>query len=396
MATLTHGMSAADIRALADNDDSLDRALDESAASQGLDALPPVPSAEPEPATPFSIDTDLALFRSLMSDDDEGADAANPAVESGVSTSVRDTGPATLYDDVEDDDEDDVEREPFMPPPPAVAPDGDSGARATEEGQPTLEPVEPAGESRSGGATSKILAAGASAKNTVRGLPANVKLLGAVAAVVLLIFGVIFAFAGRGDEPETPAPPAARAPADTTGADVTDPAVTGGALLQASTVSSSCPEGATATTLAFSTDERDAWVCPRAHGLDGTVLNITFRDPVSIESIRFTPGFNFVDGGGTDMWNRYRVITKVRWKAGGQQWVQDIVPSRGETEIVLDQPISTQALSMTILQSVEASETVGGGTAGGAADPFGGDVPSRSGTVDATAVQNVQVYGRVL
>lgn len=411
MSTITRGLSAADIRALADNTDELDKRLDEGAAAAGIDAFPAEAAAEAAPAVDFPTfsfddydDDNGSLFDEPVDVPDE---PENAAVSSGVSDRERGMDIAALSSDMGDDElsptgaglgdiseAGDTDREEFAPPPPPVAPAGVADASPEPN---VLAPVE-TGDDKSGpSAASRLRDAGASAKSTIGGLSPTTKIVGAAALVSLLILGTIFFFAGRGSEEASPStPPVAQAPVD----DAPDPATDGEVggqdeLLQAATVSSSCPEGATATTLAFSADERDAWVCPRAYGLDGAVLNIIFRDAVSISSIRFTPGFNYVDPAGADKWSQYRVITKVRWQAGGQQWVQDIVPARGEAEIILDQPISTRAMSMTILQTVDPSDTVGGGTAGDSSDPF--DPGNRTGTVtDATAVQNVQVYGRTL
>lgn len=173
-------------------------------------------------------------------------------------------------------------------------------------------------------------------------------------------------------------------------------------------VSASCGNGSEGSSNAFSSDETVAWVCERAFGIDGAILNIRFRHPVTLHEIKFTPGFNYVrQPSGDDEWNKHRVITRVLWRAGGKQFPQEIVPSRSEASFKFAEPVATESMSMTIQESVGPEDTVGGEgqtmDPGGATgdDPFqiegtGGSQGSGSKDVkDATAVQNLQILGVV-
>lgn len=149
-------------------------------------------------------------------------------------------------------------------------------------------------------------------------------------------------------------------------------------------------------TKAFSSIETDAWVCYRAMGIDGAVMNIMFREPVTLTEIRLTPGFNFLQQqSGEDKWVQHRVVSRILWRAGGQQFVQEIEPQRNEVAYIFDKPVTTESMSLTIQQSVvpdgavEQSSTVGDGV-------FAGEHSGESSVgklQDATAIQNLQIYG---
>lgn len=149
-------------------------------------------------------------------------------------------------------------------------------------------------------------------------------------------------------------------------------------------------------TKAFSSIETDAWVCYRAMGIDGAVMNIVFREPVTLTEIRLTPGFNFLQQqSGEDKWVQHRVVSRILWRAGGQQFVQEIEPQRSEVAYIFDKPVTTESMSLTIQQSVvpdgavEQDGNVGDGV-------FAGEQSNESSVgklQDATAIQNLQIYG---
>lgn len=149
-------------------------------------------------------------------------------------------------------------------------------------------------------------------------------------------------------------------------------------------------------TKAFSSIETDAWVCYRAMGIDGSVMNIVFREPVTLTEIRLTPGFNYLQQqSGEDKWVQHRVVTRILWRAGGQQFVQEIEPQRNEVSYIFDKPVTTESMSLTIQQSVVPDGAVeqGGNVGDGV---FAGEQSNESSVgklQDATAVQNLQIYG---
>lgn len=154
---------------------------------------------------------------------------------------------------------------------------------------------------------------------------------------------------------------------------------------------------------AFSSVDTDAWVCYRSMGIDGAVMNIVFREPVTLTEIRLTPGFDFVQQqSGEDKWVQHRVISRILWRAGGGEFTQDIDPQRGEVSYVFDKPVTTESMSLTIQKSVVpdgAEESDGGDNAAIFEDgeQVGGNGKQNETTVgklqDATAVQKLQLYG---
>lgn len=173
------------------------------------------------------------------------------------------------------------------------------------------------------------------------------------------------------------------------------------------TTSAKCKDDAGAKNFgpskAFSSVDTDAWVCYRSMGIDGAVMNIVFREPVTLTEIRLTPGFDFVQQqSGEDKWVQHRVISRILWRAGGGEFTQDIDPQRGEVSYVFDKPVTTESMSLTIQKSVVpdgAEEADGGDNAaifeGG--EQVGGNGKQPETTVgklqDATAVQKLQLYG---
>lgn len=172
------------------------------------------------------------------------------------------------------------------------------------------------------------------------------------------------------------------------------------------TTSAKCKDDAGSKNLgpskAFSSVDTDAWVCYRSMGIDGAVMNIVFREPVTLTEIRLTPGFNYVQQqSGEDKWVQHRVITRILWRAGGGEFTQDIDPQRGEVAYVFDKPVTTESMSLTIQKSEvpDGAEEEGGSNAaifedGESVGDNGKQPETTVGKLqDATAVQKLQLYG---
>ena len=205
---------------------------------------------------------------------------------------------------------------------------------------------------------------------------------GAAAAAALVIAGIVSLSGGRGEPPE-PAGNVAAPPAQTE-----NPAAppTARSLVDSSTrVSSGCVTGGDAVA-PFAQEKSRAWVCERANGLEGAVLNITFNKPVVVTEITMVPGFNYVAPDGRDEWDRHRQITGVTWRMGGQLFPRTINPTR--TGVTMKFPsVVTQEMSMTITSSTRPAKVT---TSGGIGKP-GGDISS---DVDATtAVSSIVITG---
>lgn len=128
-------------------------------------------------------------------------------------------------------------------------------------------------------------------------------------------------------------------------------------VLKPKAVSANCPPGSSSATLAFTPRPEEAWVCGRANGIDGAIMNIQFVNTVVIKSITVVPGFAYVAPNGRDNWNEHRLVTKILWKLGnGRQFMQDIDPIRsGNTLTIPGDGIATTVASLKIMQTVRPS-----------------------------------------
>lgn len=131
----------------------------------------------------------------------------------------------------------------------------------------------------------------------------------------------------------------------------------------------------------FTPDETVAWICQRAHGIDGAVVNIDLGNTSTISSVSIVPGFNYIAPRGEDEWKRHRVVTKVQWQfddADRTQLTQDIPPTR--TPASIDVPnVPARHVTMTILQTAPS-------------DP-GAPQPQPGAPDDTFAVSNVTITG---
>jgi hypothetical protein len=125
-----------------------------------------------------------------------------------------------------------------------------------------------------------------------------------------------------------------------------------------------CPARSTHATLAFSGVNKNAWVCVRAHGIDGARFEVYFDAPVVVTSITVVPGWDYVEPNGLNHWNEHRLVTRILWRLGGKQLVQNINPTPAGSTLKVPQ-IATVSMSGTI-QATKAPPDAGGG------GPFGG------------------------
>lgn len=169
--------------------------------------------------------------------------------------------------------------------------------------------------------------------------------------------------------------------------------------LRPENASSSCPPGGTSSALAFSSKPENAWVCGRANNTDGAIMNIVFSKPVIVKSVSVMPGWNYVAPNGTDKWNQHRLITKILWRIGGKQFVQNINPVRSEATLTLpDRGVATSVMSMTILQTIRPDAVLSEGVSG---TPSGGLLPEApvfgesdtSKADESTAINSVVIRG---
>lgn len=169
-----------------------------------------------------------------------------------------------------------------------------------------------------------------------------------------------------------------------------------------------CPDPSTPAGLAASGADDEAWVCGRSGNFDGEILNIIFRRSVTVSSLSFTPGFNYVhEPAGDDEWMRHRVITRILVRIGGQQIPAEVIPSRETFTLNFDRPIRTNdgdaknppAMSITIQGSVPPSESLGTSSGAGAATPGSSPLslgaPAGDSAQNAIAMSNLVINGTV-
>lgn len=214
--------------------------------------------------------------------------------------------------------------------------------------------------------------------------------IGAVGVVVAVGAAVIFGGSTASDTPAAPPPVVVEEPP---GEDIGTQVTT----LLPKEVSASCPPGSTSAAMAFTSKPENAWVCIRAHGIDGAVMNMIFGTTVKVKTITVMPGWNYVAPNGRDHWNEHRLTTKILWRIGGQQFEQVINPSRsGSTLTLPGDGVSTKVMSLTIQETTTpdaVNVNTGPGNEGGLLAP-GGDLGPQNSDVDkSTAIGSVIING---
>src|SRR5699024_6131717 len=257
-----------------------------------------------------------------------------------------------------------IEEATYAPQQPVIPEADENAAPRMEAVSNVAAPDRPSAASSAMGTAKGF---GGKVKSWFTGLSGlNRALLIAGGVIVLIIVLIIATSGGGGESKDASRPPSggsgpvaddAPAPAPDTSS---GPAVINDLIK--TTSAGSCASPSTQAKLAFSTDDSNAWVCGRSQGIDGAVLNITFREPVKISEVTFTPGFDYIrQPSGDDSWGTYRVTTRVLWRMGGKQIVQEIVPSRTPATLTLDDPVTTTAMSLTIQKSVDPEDEDEGG-----------------------------------
>lgn len=165
------------------------------------------------------------------------------------------------------------------------------------------------------------------------------------------------------------------------------PQIADGPLLPQS-VTAQCPPGSSDPSLAFGTDQSQAWICTRLYNIDNSILTITFNQPVVVSSIMVMPGFNYVEPNGEDHWNQHRLVTQIKWRLGGTELIQDIMPTRAGA--VLQVPnLATQVITATIMATEPPPAAAGSGPLPGI---FGG--PDAQKVDGSMAISRIEITGR--
>lgn len=191
-------------------------------------------------------------------------------------------------------------------------------------------------------------------------------IVGVIGLVALLVMAVVLP---AGDPASDPVPDAL--PPDVSVEVPADPSLGEPVTLLPRTVAADCGPGQTNPALAFNNNQQDAWICPRAHGIDGAIMNIQFKNTVQVVSVTVMPGWNYVAPNGRDRWNEHRVVTRIRWRAGGKEFIHNIDPTRAGSTYTFNPPkgVATNEMSLTIFATERPNaagaevdpETGGGG-----------------------------------
>lgn len=170
-------------------------------------------------------------------------------------------------------------------------------------------------------------------------------IVGVIGLVALLVMAVVLP---AGDPASDPVPDAL--PPDVAVEVPADPSMGEPVTLLPKTVAADCGPGQTNPALAFNNNQQDAWICPRAHGIDGQIMNIIFKNTVQVVSVTVMPGWNYIAPNGRDRWNEHRVVTRIRWRAGGKEFIHNIDPTRAGSTYTFNPPkgVATTEMSLTI------------------------------------------------
>jgi len=180
--------------------------------------------------------------------------------------------------------------------------------------------------------------------------------------------------------------PEAHAPLTPVTTDAPPPKAVDGPLLPVR-LDPHCPPGSSDPGLAFGNDETQAWICTRLYGIDNQMLDIYFSKPVVVSSIFVMSGFKYVEPNGIDHWNEHRLVTSIKWKIGGTEIFQNIVPSRAGATLKVPN-LATQVISMTIMSTERPPATPGAGTLPGI---FGG--PDTQKVDSSWAISHIEITG---
>ncbi|WP_157931574.1 hypothetical protein [Mycobacteroides abscessus] len=152
-----------------------------------------------------------------------------------------------------------------------------------------------------------------------------------------------------------------------------------------SSVDAVCPPGSSPDPWpAFRDDKRDAWVCKRLYGIDQQQITIHFKEPVVVSAIYVLGGWDFTDANGASRWDEHRLVTRILWRIGGTQMIQEIVPTKAGSTLKVPN-LATSVMSATI-QSTQRPANKTGPTVLG---------PDTNKVDDSVAVGRIKVIGHL-
>ena len=136
------------------------------------------------------------------------------------------------------------------------------------------------------------------------------QVLGAAAAAVVAAVTVTAWASAAG---ESASAPTATLTAPSTGSPAAPPAAapTDGPI-PVKAASARCPAPSSDPMNAVRPDSSQPWICVRAWGIDGQVLDLTLDGPYVISAVRIMPGVN-AEADGQDQWLKYRTVSRAAW-----------------------------------------------------------------------------------
>lgn len=214
--------------------------------------------------------------------------------------------------------------------------------------------------------------------------PKWVKVTAPTAAALSLI--VVLALALSGGDTETPRISAAETGVNDT--PVPTPAAKDGPLVPPlDGFQNDCPAGSSEPALAFGVDKTQAFVCTRFADIDAGGMTLTFSRPVVVSSICVVPGFRYVEDNGRDHWGEHRLVTRILWRLGNDQYAQAIPSPNRQGDCLKLPNVATTLISMQV-QGTQRPPGIGKGPLAGG---IGGPDAQK---VDATwAIKEITVNG---
>lgn len=148
-----------------------------------------------------------------------------------------------------------------------------------------------------------------------------------------------------------------------------------------------CPAGSSEPALAFGADKTQAFVCVRFADMDAGGMTLTFSRPVVVSSLCVVPGFRYVEDNGRDHWGEHRLVTRILWRLGNDQYSQDIPSPNRQGDCLKLPNVGTTVISMQV-QGTQRPPGVGKGPLAGG---IGGPDAQK---VDATwAIKEITING---
>lgn len=208
-----------------------------------------------------------------------------------------------------------------------------------------------------------------------RGMPEFTRLATVVVPAVMMAVAATVMFLPSQPAPEKPEraiPALAAAPPSTPSID---------RVLVPDTVTATCP-GASSTEpwSAFRDNPSRAWVC---EGQAKPVLQLIFREPVTISQVSVVPGWDYVASDGTDRWGRSLLVSRILWSSGRDQVTQTIVPVRGAAAAQRMPDLTTTTLSATVVATQRAVKSQPSAL-----------LSDDNGVNDSIAIGRIKVFGR--